>query len=137
MKTLRFSVKDARIADLSVSGARVEAKVEARLLSRIQIAIVLPLWPGHASPFIEAYVARKYDSGFGIEWCEFAPRAISELLRGGGIARSDALRQRLVAYRPTQPVAASFFNSPAPGKEAFTKPRQVSGLSEVSVLSAI
>jgi hypothetical protein len=77
----RFSVRDGRLADLSVSGALVKAEFEARVLSRIQVAIDLPLWPKHDSPLVEAYVARRYKHGFGIEWCEFAPRAVSELLR--------------------------------------------------------
>jgi hypothetical protein len=76
----RFSVRDGRLADLSVSGALVKAEFEARLLSRIQVAIDLPLWPKHESPIVEAYVARRYKHEFGIEWCEFAPRAVSELL---------------------------------------------------------
>lgn len=77
----RFSVRDGRLADLSVSGALVKAEFEARLLSRIQVAIDLPLWPKHESPIVEAYVARRYKHEFGIEWCEFAPRAVSDLLR--------------------------------------------------------
>ncbi|MGB6354620.1 MAG: PilZ domain-containing protein [Steroidobacteraceae bacterium] len=77
----RYAVRTGRLADLSVSGARVEVDFEARVLTRIQIAIVLPLWPKHHSPFIEAYVARKYKREFGIEWCEFAPAAVGELLR--------------------------------------------------------
>jgi hypothetical protein len=77
----RYSVRDGRLADLSVSGALVKAEFEARVLSRIQVAIVLPLWPKHESPVIEAYVARKFKHAFGIEWCEFAPPAVSELLR--------------------------------------------------------
>src|SRR6266436_8973026 len=77
----RFSVREGRLADLSVSGARVKADFEARVLSRIQIAIVLPLWPKHESPVVDAYVARSCKRGFGIEWCEFAPHAVSELLR--------------------------------------------------------
>jgi len=77
---LRFSVRDGRLADLSVSGARVKAEVEARVLSRIQVAILLPLWSKHEAPVIEAYVARKYKDGFGIEWCEFAPAVVSRLL---------------------------------------------------------
>jgi hypothetical protein len=77
----RFSVREGRLADLSVSGARVKADFEARLLSRIQIAIDLPLWPKHESPVVEAYVTRRYKHEFGIEWCQFAPRAVSELLR--------------------------------------------------------
>jgi hypothetical protein len=121
VKALRFSVNDARLADLSVSGARIEAKIEARLLSCVQIAIVLPRWPGRASPLIEAYVARNYEDGFGIEWCEFAPRIVSELLRGEAIARSSALRHRSLAHRPAPPASASHFNRLASGNEVIAR----------------
>jgi hypothetical protein len=77
----RFSVRDGRLADLSVSGALVKAEFEARVLSRIQVALDSPLWPKHESPIVEAYVARRHKHEFGIEWCEFAPRAVTELLR--------------------------------------------------------
>jgi hypothetical protein len=77
----RFSVREGRLADLSVSGGRVKADFEARVLSRIQIAIDLPLWPKHDSPLVEAYVTRRYKHEFGVEWCEFAPHAVCELLR--------------------------------------------------------
>src|ERR1700736_2363085 len=90
----RFSVRDGRLADLSVSGALVQADLPARLLSRIQLAIVLPLWPKYESPIVEAYVARKQKHGFGIEWCEFAPRAVSELLRAVVTPPHAHLRRR-------------------------------------------
>jgi hypothetical protein len=77
---LRFSVREGRLSDLSVSGALIRAELEVRVLSRIQIALVLPLWPKHESPVVEAYVVRRHRDGFGIEWCEFAPHAVSELL---------------------------------------------------------
>jgi hypothetical protein len=77
----RYAVWDGRLADLSVSGALVESHFEARKWRRIQISIVLPLWPKHESPIVEAFIARSCRRGFGIEWCEFAPRAVSELLR--------------------------------------------------------
>jgi hypothetical protein len=78
---LRFSVRGGRLADLSVSGALINADLDARLLSRVQVAIISPLWSIHESPLVEAYVARKHKNDFGIEWCEFAPPAVSELLR--------------------------------------------------------
>jgi hypothetical protein len=93
---LRFSVRDGRLADLSVSGARVNADVEARVLCRIHVAIILPLWPKHEAPVIEGYVARKYKDGFGIEWCEFAPAAVSRLLHAL-VARPHARLHRPVA----------------------------------------
>jgi hypothetical protein len=77
----RFSVRDGRLTELSVSGALVEAELGARALSRVRVAIDLPLWPKHESPVIEAYVVRKNKYGIGLEWCEFAPDAVRELLR--------------------------------------------------------
>jgi hypothetical protein len=78
---LRFSVRGGRLADLSVSGASINAELNARLLCRVQVAIILPLWSTHESSVVEAYVTRKHKNGFGIEWCEFAPPCISNLLR--------------------------------------------------------
>ena len=52
-------MREGRLADLSVSGARVKADFEARVFSRVQIAIDLPLWPKHQSPVVEACVTRS------------------------------------------------------------------------------
>jgi hypothetical protein len=93
----RFSVREGRVADLSVSGARVTADFEARVLSRVQIAIDLPLWPKHDSPVIEAYVARRHKHEFGIEWCEFAPRAVSEILRAVATRPYTHLRRHVAS----------------------------------------
>src|SRR5277367_2377278 len=79
--THRFAVRDGRIIDLSVSGALIEADVNARMLSRVQVTLLLPAYPRHEAPTVEAYVARKHEHGIGVEWCEFAPRAVRDLLR--------------------------------------------------------
>ena len=76
----RFSVREGRLTDLSVSGALVEAEFAARALCRVRVAFDLPLWPKHESPVVEAYVVRKNKYGMGLEWCEFAPDAVRELL---------------------------------------------------------
>ena len=81
VKAHRFSVRDGWLTDLSVSGALVRADIESRMLSRIKVAIVLPLWPKHDSPVLEAYIARKHKHAVGIEWCEFAPDSVRQLLR--------------------------------------------------------
>jgi hypothetical protein len=81
LTTHRYWARNGRLADLSVSGALVEGDFETRLLARIQVAILLPLWPKHESPIVEAYVARRNKHMFGIEWCVFAPPAVSQLLR--------------------------------------------------------
>jgi PilZ domain len=97
----RYSVRDGRLADLSVSGALVEADFEARVLSRIQVAIVLPLWPKHQAPIVEAYVARIHKHKFGIEWCEFAPAAIGELLRTVARRPNSHLRRHGISASQT------------------------------------
>src|SRR5258708_32733641 len=76
----RFSVREGRLADLSVSGALVKAEFEARVLSRIQVAIDSPLWPKHESPIVEAYVAPRIKHELGIGWWEFARPPSAELL---------------------------------------------------------
>jgi hypothetical protein len=97
----RFSVRDGRLVDLSVSGALIKADFEARVLSRIQVAIDLSLWPKHDSPVVEAYVARRYKHEFGVEWCQFAPRAVSELLRALVTRPHVHLRRRAASGSPT------------------------------------
>ena len=93
--THRFAVRDGRIIDLSVSGALIEADVNARMLSRVQVTLLLPAYPRHEAPTVEAYVARKHEHGIGVEWCEFAPRAVRELLRetvNGSLALYESSR---------------------------------------------
>ncbi len=90
--THRFSVREGRLGDMSVSGALLQADIDVRLLSRIQVIIDLPLHPKYQSPVIEAYVARKYKHGLGIEWCQFAPDPVSELLRA--VAKRPHARAR-------------------------------------------
>jgi hypothetical protein len=74
MTAHRFAVRKGRLTDLSVSGASIESsfepRLQPRLQSRIEIAVVSPLRPKYKAP-----------EGIGVEWCEFAPRAVSDLLR--------------------------------------------------------
>jgi hypothetical protein len=77
----RFAVRDGRLIDLSVSGALIEAELDTRVLCRVQVILLLPAFPRHEAPTVEAYVARKHKYGIGVEWCEFAPRAVREFLR--------------------------------------------------------
>ena len=91
----RFAVRDGRLIDLSVSGALIETDSDARMLSRVQVTLLLPAYPRHEAPALEAYVARKHGHGIGVEWCEFAPRAVREFLRetvNGSFALYDRSR---------------------------------------------
>lgn len=76
-----FSGHAARLANLSVSGGCIKSSFQPRLLSRIEFAIELPPRFTQSTPLLVAYVTRKFNGGVGIEWCEFAPAAIGELIR--------------------------------------------------------
>jgi PilZ domain len=104
----RYAVRDGRLTDLSVSGALVEAEFAARALSRVRVAIDLPLWPKHESPVVEAYVVRKNKYRMGLEWCEFAPDAVRELLRAV-VARPHA---RVVRHAASASLTVSRLSGP-------------------------
>jgi PilZ domain len=69
----------ARVRDVSISGAFLECRHAFDSASWITVNF------GHgggANP-VEAYIARLTREGIGIEWAEFAPTAVTDLLRAG------------------------------------------------------
>jgi PilZ domain-containing protein len=83
-----FAVGTGRLLDLSMSGANLKIRGDLRVLSRIQVALMLP--SRRATPLISAYVTRRHRDGVGIEWCEFAPQPVCELLRSSELGRRRA-----------------------------------------------
>jgi len=75
-----YNVRHARLVDLSASGAFIKVGTDLRLLSRVQIAIALPHHRTRPTPMVAAYVVRKGKDGVGVEWCEYAPQPVLELL---------------------------------------------------------
>jgi hypothetical protein len=71
---------DGRLKDLSLSGALIEAEFGLRLHSLIEVSMRLPT-PSQLEATLKAHVTRKFNADFGIEWCDFAPSAVKELLR--------------------------------------------------------
>jgi PilZ domain len=70
--------------NLSLSGALVKADVDLGLHSLIEVSIKMPS-PSRRAESISAYVSRKVEEGVGIEWCEFAPTVVKDLLRSPSI----------------------------------------------------
>jgi hypothetical protein len=68
--------------NLSLSGALVKAKVDLGLHSLIEVSIEMPSQRAEA---VTACVSRRFQEGVGIEWCEFAPSVIKDLLRSPSI----------------------------------------------------
>ena len=94
-----FSVKHGRLTTLSVSGASIRADFDLRLLSRIQVVIDVPHKVRSAAQSIDAYVTRMSKTTIGIEWCEFSPPAIGELL-------SNLATRPYIRMRKPEPAAA-------------------------------
>jgi len=72
------------IKNLSLSGALVKADVNLGLYALIQLSIDVPA-PLQRAASITAYVSRKTREGVGIEWCQFGPTAVKDLLRSPSI----------------------------------------------------
>jgi len=76
---------ECRLRNLSLSGALMKSEHDFRLNTLIEIIISLPLLAeGRAK--VKAHVTRKLNEGVAIEWCEFAPHAVKELLRSPEVA---------------------------------------------------
>lgn len=71
----------ASLHEASVSGAFVRTSLLLRNLTRIGIEICRDGVHGDAEHRIEAYVVRQCPDGFGIEWCQFGPEVIVDMLR--------------------------------------------------------
>lgn len=75
---------DGYMKDLSLSGALVKADVNWGLHALIQVSITPPS-PLQRPEVVTAYVSRKTAEGVGVEWCEFAPNPVKDLLRSPSI----------------------------------------------------
>jgi hypothetical protein len=71
---------ECRLKNLSLSGALMKSEHEFRLNTLIEIIISLPR-PAEGRATVKAHVTRKLNEGVAIEWCDFAPHAVKELLR--------------------------------------------------------
>jgi hypothetical protein len=72
-----------RMKNLSLSGALVKADVDWGLHTLIKVRFQMP---SQRATAITAYVSRKTVEGVGVEWCEFAPSVVKDLLRSPSIS---------------------------------------------------
>jgi hypothetical protein len=68
------------LKNLSLSGALIEADHELRLHAYIEVSIELA-GAGRSAIPVMARVTRKNKDAVGVEWCEFAPSVVKNLLR--------------------------------------------------------
>lgn len=100
-----FAARNGQLLNVSVSGALIRAEFDLRRLTRLQVAVTLPRLR-HPAPIVPAYVTRTLEQAVGVEWCEFAPRAILDLIRA-------APGRALCSERLAAPMAATLSIEPA------------------------
>jgi PilZ domain len=84
VSTTNIWVATGRIKNLSLSGALVNFDIDLGLHSLIEVSIPMPA-PSQRAHAVKAYVSRKLKEGIGVEWCEFAPTVVKDLLRSPSI----------------------------------------------------
>jgi len=71
---------DGHLKNLSLSGAFLKSSHDLPIHALIGVRIEFPS-PSAESSVVKARVLRKPGHGIGIEWCEFAPAVVKDLLR--------------------------------------------------------
>jgi hypothetical protein len=70
--------------NLSLSGALMQSDCDLRLHALIEVRIELPP-PSPRAAVVKAHVSRKFKECVAIEWCEFAPNIVKDLLRSPSV----------------------------------------------------
>lgn len=97
-----------RMLNVSLSGAYVETSAGYPLLARISIACALGLAERAAASCVAAYVTRVSSDGVGLEWFEFAPAVVRQLMRAEKIrARSPIAASPLMSFRAVARVSGA------------------------------
>jgi PilZ domain len=81
VSSVAFGETEGYMKNLSMSGALMEADCEVRLHILLDVRIVLPR-PLLGVAVLNAHVSRRLNQGAGIEWNEFAPAIVKQLIRG-------------------------------------------------------
>jgi hypothetical protein len=72
------------LKNLSLSGALMETDHELPLHAYITISVKLP-GMGDSATTVMARVIRQLKDAVGVEWCEFAPTTVKDLLRSPSV----------------------------------------------------
>jgi len=71
---------NGRLRNVSLSGALIKAEVNLPLNTLIAVSLI-PQPPAQIEAVLNAHITRKLREDVGVEWCEFAPSAVKDLLR--------------------------------------------------------
>ena len=89
-----FSAKRGLMTNLSLSGAFIKTTVDMRVLSHLQVVLDIPGRPRRETVSVMGYVARKAEDGIGVEWFDFAPSVVAEIIRAAAPDQAPLISQR-------------------------------------------
>src|ERR1700761_2313162 len=69
------------ITSVSISGAYVSTALNLPLLTRVGLCFAPVLGRKPERVRLDAHVVRQETEGLAVEWCEFAPSSVRELIR--------------------------------------------------------
>ena len=71
------------LSNVSLGGALIMSPLDSTVGSHLQLAITIPSGEDSDSyeSVIDAYLVRRSEPGLGIEWAEFAPMEVIDLVR--------------------------------------------------------
>jgi PilZ domain len=69
-----------RITNVSISGAFIVSPLPVSVFSYVEVQFTAMVNGKRARMTVESQVVRKQATGFGVEWCEFAPEAVRALV---------------------------------------------------------
>jgi len=70
-----------RLNNVSLGGALVISSLESNVGARIQVSIPMASDGTMGESVIDAYLVRRSDTALAIEWAEFAPTEVIDLVR--------------------------------------------------------
>ena len=70
-----------RLSNVSLGGALIMSPLDSTVGSRLQLSITIPSGDDSYESVIDAYLVRRSEPGLGIEWAEFAPLEVIDLVR--------------------------------------------------------
>ena len=70
-----------RLTNISLGGALIVSSLESNVGARIQVSIPMSSDGAIHDTVIDAYLIRKSDTAIAVEWAEFAPTDVIDLVR--------------------------------------------------------
>jgi hypothetical protein len=71
-----------RLSNISLGGALLSSALDSNVGARLQVAVAIRSGETSYDSVLDAYLVRRSDPVIAIEWTEFAPTEVVDLIRG-------------------------------------------------------